>query len=402
MTLIEEYHVNDKNVRRYKQINENGFSYLQPVKNSSNFGLATIWNTLRSIFLPEGYPDSVSSDYIYYQGWDTVQAFASSISGSIATSAVLQGVGVGDETATPLAASITWLLRDGCGMVGRILFAAKFGTQLDYDCKKWRLFADVLNDVAMFIEILTPSFSKDLTLGVLCCASVSRSLVGVAGGATKAAVAQHQAKAGNMADLAAKDGSQETMVNLLALLVNLTLLPWLAQYKDFVMPLFMLMTCLHIFANYKAVTSLQFSNLNMARLTAILEAYLATGSILSITEGNKRESLAFSLRRPKIRLGASVHHSRDIAGMNEILGLDPFYVQFNKNDIIYIILNSKATTRDILAVYIDAWMSRNVKEKGKKIDGKQMVEKLSKSGWNVDQRAIQTEGFTFTPHPHAD
>ena len=27
---------------------------------------------------------------------------------------------------------------------------------MDYDCKKWRLFADVLNDLAMLIEILTP------------------------------------------------------------------------------------------------------------------------------------------------------------------------------------------------------------------------------------------------------
>jgi hypothetical protein len=31
-----------------------------------------------------------------------------------------------------------------------------FRTGLDYDCKKWRLFADVLNDVAMLTELLTP------------------------------------------------------------------------------------------------------------------------------------------------------------------------------------------------------------------------------------------------------
>ena len=34
-----------------------------------------------------------------------------------------------------------------------------------------------------------------------------------------------------MADLSAKDGSQETMVNLLALLVNLTILPVIADHK---------------------------------------------------------------------------------------------------------------------------------------------------------------------------
>ena len=37
-----------------------------------------------------------------------------------------------------------------------------------------------------------------------------------------------------MADLNAKDGSQETMVNLIALLINLTMLPWLPSYPGVV------------------------------------------------------------------------------------------------------------------------------------------------------------------------
>lgn len=37
--------------------------------------------------------------------------------------AVMAGVGVGDEAATPLAAAVTWVIKDGSGMIGRILFA---------------------------------------------------------------------------------------------------------------------------------------------------------------------------------------------------------------------------------------------------------------------------------------
>ena len=40
-----------------------------------------------------------------------LQAFASGITGTLAAHAVLQGVGVGDESATVLAATITWLLK---------------------------------------------------------------------------------------------------------------------------------------------------------------------------------------------------------------------------------------------------------------------------------------------------
>jgi hypothetical protein len=34
----------------------------------------------------------------------------------------LQVVGVGDESATPLAATLTWLMRHGAGMIGQITF----------------------------------------------------------------------------------------------------------------------------------------------------------------------------------------------------------------------------------------------------------------------------------------
>ena len=57
------------------------------------------------------------------------------MSGSLATAAVLGGLGVGDSSATALAATITWILKDGAGMLGRIVFAAYTGSGLDHDCK---------------------------------------------------------------------------------------------------------------------------------------------------------------------------------------------------------------------------------------------------------------------------
>lgn len=46
----------------------------------------------------------------------------------------------------------------------------------------------------------------------------------MAGGATRASITQHQAIKGNMADISAKDGSQETFVNLIASIVGVALL----------------------------------------------------------------------------------------------------------------------------------------------------------------------------------
>lgn len=117
-----------------------------------------------------------------------------------------------------------YLFKDGTGMLGRIVFTYFQGGKLDSDCKKWRLLADVLNDFAIFIDIMSPLFAQSFLI-CQCISSASRSLVGVAGGATRAAFTQHQSRNNNLCDVAAKDGSQETLVNLIALIFGLIFLP---------------------------------------------------------------------------------------------------------------------------------------------------------------------------------
>lgn len=46
----------------------------------------------------------------------------------------------------------------------------------------------------------------------------------MAGSATRASITQHQAIKGNMADVSAKDGSQETFVNLIASMIGIFML----------------------------------------------------------------------------------------------------------------------------------------------------------------------------------
>ena len=82
-----------------------------------------------------------------------------------------------------------------------------FRTDLDCNAKFWRLIADILNDFATFLELLAPLFPPFFLL-IVCCASISKAIVGIAGGATRAALIQHQARRDNMADVAAKDSSQ--------------------------------------------------------------------------------------------------------------------------------------------------------------------------------------------------
>lgn len=64
---------------------------------------------------------------------------------------------------------------------------------MDTQCKKWRLRADAINDLAIFIELLLSiPYVRQFSLVVLSFSSCAKSIVGVAGGATRAALTQHQ------------------------------------------------------------------------------------------------------------------------------------------------------------------------------------------------------------------
>ena len=190
-------------------------------------------------------------------------------------------------------------------MTGRILFAWIKGTQLDCDAKRWRLFADFLNDFAICLEILA-SLTQTYFRLVVCFAGVCKSLVGVAGGATRAALTQHQARRNNMADVSAKDGSQETLVNLAALICSLVILPIISNHFTLMCVLFVLLTVLHLFANYKAVRAVCMESLNQARLHLIMEHYLLTGTAPGVAAINASEPVFWGKRGGwTIELGAS-------------------------------------------------------------------------------------------------
>ena len=61
------------------------------------------------------------------------------------------------------------------------MFILLFRSELDIDSKKWRLRADLLNDVAMTIELFLLPYYPKHSVYILCLTTMMRSLVGVAG-----------------------------------------------------------------------------------------------------------------------------------------------------------------------------------------------------------------------------
>ena len=154
----------------------------------------------------------------------------------------------------------------------------------------WRFYADILNDLAISFDLIAPFF-KHLLLPIACLSNLCRSIVGVAGGSTRAALTQHQAIAHNMGDVSAKDGSQETLVNLLALVVNIFLLHTIKRDRALVWSLYFLLTSLHLFANYRAIRTLRLRTFNWNRFVLLCQHYFRDGQIPSVEFINRKEPI---------------------------------------------------------------------------------------------------------------
>lgn len=243
-------------------------------------------------FLPIGFPHSVSDDYLAYQTYDSLQAFFSTITSLLANRALLQGLGVGDSNSSATFAMLLTIFKDAMSRIATIVFAHRFGLRIEPDAKRYRFLADVFNDTAFFLELYSPylgPWGKFLAIGT---GEALRALCGVAAGASKAALSVHFARHDNLAELNAKEASQETAVGLVGLLVGSLVVKYVESYRS-VVSLMTLLVLGHLWVNYLGVCSVHMTTLNRQRATILFREYLSSGIVLSPKDVAKRENVLF-------------------------------------------------------------------------------------------------------------
>lgn len=179
-----------------------------------------------------------------------------------------------------------WATKDGCGMIGGLVFSYYSSPYFDSYIKEFRLFADIINDVGLTLDMIAPYVPKSYLIYISISATICRSLCGIAAGATKGSITEHFSKH-NMADLNAKEGTQETLVSLIGMIFGIVLANMIQnmetkchvfQEKSFysysaviaTWYIFILLTLIHVWANYVAVKVLRLRSLNRQRAETIL------------------------------------------------------------------------------------------------------------------------------------
>ncbi|KAJ2895717.1 putative diphosphomevalonate decarboxylase-like protein [Zalerion maritima] len=227
-------------------------------------------------FLPAGFPHTVTDDYLMYQLFDSLQAFSSSIASLFASRAVLQGLGVGDADSNATGALFVTIVQETFSRLACIMFAYRFGQKIEPECKRYRFLADIFNDTALCLDLLAPMFPLWPKVLTMTTSSVLRALCGIAAGASKATLSAHFAKNGNLAELNAKEASQETVVSLMGMLAG-TILVHYVHGGTAVWVWMVLLVSMHLAMNYRAVCAVEMDTLNRQRAVLLYRNYCEGG-----------------------------------------------------------------------------------------------------------------------------
>lgn len=285
---IQELDRTGYNTANYRYDVSTGGFKLSPPAQAANTGKSHVYRYL-SPFLPAGYPSSVTDDYTPYQIYDSLQAFASTIAGLLASRAVFVGMGVGSEDASVITTMLLYIAQATIGRIATIAFADRFSQQIETKVKFYRFFADIVNDTAFLLDCVSPHLPILGRAITLCVSNACRALCGVAGGSSKAILSTHFAKAGNIGELNAKDGSQETVVSLIGMWVGglvVSKVEGTAETWCCLLPLL----ALHLWCNWKAVKSVRLSTLNIERAAILFDGALR-GQSRSLDDVGKQEGI---------------------------------------------------------------------------------------------------------------
>ena len=93
---------------------------------------------LRAVFLPSGFPQTVSADYADWLRWHLTSLLFRDVIEIMSAQSLLVALGVGSTPgALPLTAAAKWVLKDGVGSFATLLAGAFGGRWYDEDPKRW-------------------------------------------------------------------------------------------------------------------------------------------------------------------------------------------------------------------------------------------------------------------------
>jgi hypothetical protein len=290
-------YIGDSTTKSWKQVpigtrigEEDEEVHVQPVREEAPlpFYKYKYWNTIiqetfhdhvLTHFLPAQYPKSVAPGYSKFAALGFCASVAGSTGMVLSTQTLLLAVGivsVGSNEASVMAGALNWVLKDGVGQLGGVIFASKMGLSRRFDSnpKKWRMVAALALDAANLMEIVSPGQPAAMILPIACLANILKNIGFLTASASRAALHQSLGVAGNLADVTAKAGSQSMAAGLLGTALGVGVSTLLQHNAESFVVAFLFLTAIHQGCNYASLQAVALKHLDRHRLHLLLEQYI--------------------------------------------------------------------------------------------------------------------------------
>lgn len=327
--------------------------------------------TLVTYFLPARYPHSVAEGYAKF----SLLAFGASVAGSAAmvlsTQTLLLAVGVvgsnsihAGNNAPIMAGALNWVLKDGIGQLGGVLWASKMGEtrRLDADPKRARMVAALCLDGASLLEILSPLVYSAWVLPVACGANIAKNIGFLTASASRAAIHQSLARQGNLADVTAKAASQSMAAGLIGTTIGIGLSTLLNHDATNFILGFCVLSVFHQGGNYFSLKAVPLQHFNRHRLHLLVSHFLETKTILNPSElANYEQFFPLGNRKPDdshtwLSIGSSLqvlcpgpHSVSDFNNLRTLLQEEAYLLNFvDATNRIELVFLQHATGTDLL------------------------------------------------------
>ncbi|XP_058097529.1 protein root UVB sensitive 6-like isoform X5 [Magnolia sinica] len=264
---------------------------------------------VRSYVVPEGFPDSVTPSYVPYMTWRALKHFFGGAMGVFTTQTLLSSVGMSIDSSTSGAVAINWILKDGAGRVGKMLFARQ-GKKFDNDLKQLRFASDLVMELGAGVELATAAMPH-LFLPLACAANVAKLGTG------------------------------------LSIMIS--------KRNPSLVATFALLSCGYVLSSYQEVKSVVLHTLNRGRFTMAVEAFLKTGHVPSLKEANSREnifSFPWAKDRPIVlgpRFGDAFQEPAMFLAIEPLFEKEKYIVTYNPTKgNVYALFKDLSKSDDIL------------------------------------------------------
>ena len=272
------------------------------------------------------------------------------------------------------AATLNWVIKDGLGQLGGIIFVFLMGNRFDLHPKQLRFFSGIALNMTMLVELMTPMFPK-LFLLMAVLATAGKNVSWMASSASRAPLLKLLGKGDNLGDLTGKAASQLTITSMFGMGIGIGLSEILTKYfkGDYLNILISIPLMLASTGMLYLSCKWAISNRLHPQMILQLSQKLATPQEVSL-----KESLisGISHRLDGIVFDSPLRSIQNIDKMNFLIRED--YVLYRGNQAIYVWLKEESGDDEALEAILGTLKLRN----GGEIQHD--LKSIKEAGWSSD------------------